>query len=121
MTADSQESAGGGVLGQVTNASGASTMVAHSTVPAATALGGRSCRYRLVKLPPKPYSTEANTPASAAGSTLPPEVLPLASTATPTKPVSKPSALRLLIFSPNSRNATMLVNITTVALLIATT
>ncbi len=30
-------------------------------------------------------------------------------------------ALRLLIFSPNNNHATMLVNITTVALLIATT
>src|SRR5690606_33791185 len=67
-----------------------------------------------------PYRIDANTPASAAGNTLPPEVLSLASTMTPTKPAINPSPLRRLIFSPYNRNATMLVNITTVALLIAT-
>ena len=73
-----------------------------------------------MRLPPTPYRNPANVPASAALHTLPPPaVLPLASTATPTKPASRPNARRLLMCSLKTTNATSAVNITAVAFVMA--
>src|SRR6184192_2063823 len=68
---------------------------------------------------PKPYQSDAAVPASAAGQTLSPAVLPLARMATPTNPPTSPIRRRGPMRSPKNRNATRAVNITVMALVMA--
>src|SRR4029079_12221410 len=119
-TALTQECIGIAPCGHEAIANGASNKLAHTSVAEATAPDGMPGNCRRIRLPPMPYRNPAKVPASAALHTLlPPAVLPLASTATPMNPTSRPNARRLLICSLKTTKATSAVHITAVAFVIA--
>ena len=68
-----------------------------------------------------PYSSDAVAPANAAGPTLSPADLPVASISTPTKPINSATARRVPMRSPKNTNAIRAVNNTVIALQMAPT
>src|ERR1044072_5132003 len=86
--AHSHETRGMGVAGHVKYANGESSAAAHTQVAAATAPAGNPVSWRRMRFAPNPYIRAAVVPASAAGQTLTPAVLPLDRTGTPTKAAS---------------------------------